>query len=84
MAPRIWVAAAVIIMLAGALILLDYRGLTSAWRSSVERWWGGGPVRRRLNPKVRSFRFMGALLIFVGAVILADVRQRRSAGNAGA
>jgi ABC-type phosphate transport system auxiliary subunit len=74
MAPKIWIAVAVIIMLAGVLILLDYRGLTSAWTSSVERWWRGGPGRRRLNVKVPSFRFMGALLILVGAVLLADVR----------
>jgi hypothetical protein len=74
MAPKIWIAVAVIIMVAGALILLDYRGLTSAWTSSDQRWWGGGPWRRRLNVKVPSYRFMGALLILAGALILAAVR----------
>jgi hypothetical protein len=74
MASTIWIAVAVIMMLVGTLILLDYRGLTSAWTSSDRRWWQEGRWRRRLNVKVRSYRYMGALLILVGVLLLVDVR----------
>jgi hypothetical protein len=64
---------AVVLMALGVPILLDYRHMTSTFRSWTEAWWNGGPVRRRSNVKVPSFRFMGALVMLMGVIVLLSV-----------
>jgi hypothetical protein len=44
----------------GLLILFDYRRISSRFTSPVDKWWKAGPIRRRFNARVPSFRFMGA------------------------
>ena len=66
------IISSVAIVVLGALILFDYRKFTSAWRSRTIEWWSAGPLRRKFNVKVPSFRFMGALLIFMGVVVFVS------------
>jgi hypothetical protein len=62
----------VAIIAIGLLILFDYRQISSRFTSLIDKWWKAGPIRRRFNAKVPSFRFMGAPLVFMGLVIFVS------------
>jgi hypothetical protein len=73
MAAAVWVVVVAIMISVGTLVA-NYRGITSAWKASTERWWQRGPLRRRFNVKNPSYRTLGALLILVGVILLYDIR----------
>jgi hypothetical protein len=54
----------------GAIILFDYRGLTSKFSALTYKWWHSGPLRRKFNVKDPPFRAVGAMLAMVGILIL--------------
>lgn len=54
----------------GAIILFDYRGVTSKFSSLTYRWWHAGPLRRKFHVKDPPFRAVGALLAMAGILIL--------------
>jgi hypothetical protein len=53
-------------------LLSDYRKVTSKWRSLTNEWWSAGPLRRRFGVRAPSFRFIGALLLMMGVLVLVS------------
>lgn len=65
-------AVAAVMVMAGAALAFDCRGVATRFRTDTQAWWGAGRIRRRFRVRV-PVRKVGALTAIVGLLLIAAI-----------